>query len=93
MKQYLLIPIEEISKRISYLEREIDNNLGSVLADYDSHEKQILERLHQKGEIVEIENNELTDLFKEYSHSNTKQTFESFVVNEKGYKLIKITKQ
>lgn len=53
MKQYLLIPIEEISKRISYLEREIDNNLGSVLADYDSHEKQILERLHQKGEIVE----------------------------------------
>lgn len=83
MKQYLLIPIEEISKRISYLEREIDNNLGSVLADYDSHEKQILERLHQKGEIVEIEetlNNKFDQIIQEYC-------------NKQGYKLIKTIKQ
>ena len=83
MKQYLLIPIEEIDSRIKEIKREL----------YQDIKTNELNSLKSKGKIVEIENNKLTDLFKEYSHSNTKQTFESFIVNEKDYKLIKTIKQ
>lgn len=85
MKQYLLIPIEEIDD-ILYKLKESKQTFETI-----GRTKQ-LNSLKSKGEIVEIKNNKLTDLFKEYSHSKTKQTFESFVVNEQGFKLIKTIK-
>ena len=90
MKQYLLIPISEIDSRIEELNKIYKKQMflfGNSIADVNISE---LNSLKSKGEIVEIEDESLNELFKEYSHSNTKQTFESFVVNEKGYKLIKI---
>lgn len=86
MKQYLLIPISEIDSRIEELSKFETHPYNKSLIEE-------LNRTKSKGEIIEINNDILNDLFYEYSHSNTKQTFESFVVNEKGYKLIKIIKQ
>lgn len=92
MKQYLLIPISEIDSRIEELNKLYKKQMflfDNSIVDVNISE---LNSLKSEGEIVEIENNKLTDLFKEYSHFNTKQTFESFIVNEKDYKLIKTIK-
>ena len=63
-----------------------------ALKECNNEEYYHLGWLKSKGQIVEIKNKSLNELFKEYCHSNTKQTFESFVVNQKGYKLIKEVK-
>lgn len=52
----------------------------------------VIEHLERYAKLSES-NDKLNELFHEYSHSNTKQTFESFVVNEKGYKLYKMNQE
>ena len=54
MKQYLLIPIEEIDCRIEELEKE--RFYGSELnSDYRIGQQKTLKDIKSKGEIVEIE--------------------------------------
>ena len=70
---------------------DICENDSSLFGTFEKEEN-AKKWIKQKGEEYNENeaNGDLNDLFHEYSHSNTKQTFESFVVNAKGYKLIKL---
>lgn len=99
-KEYYLIPKELIDSRIEGLNKRIDEikylegwlankNQEYINKDSKVHE---LQSLTQQSKLVELSGNKINDLIREFLHSQTKQTFESYVNNE-GYKLIKtITK-
>lgn len=83
-EEELLDRIEEYKQEYNKLEGRDDGMQAALVNKWRE-----LESILSKGEKVTNESIALNDLFREYSHSKTKQTFESFVINHKSYKLIK----
>lgn len=91
MKQYLLIPTEEISKEIKNQVSKIPNYINDIEDSYIKGECEhiihLLQHLQSKGEVVKLDGNEtITELFHSTRPFGT--SIGEFI-ESKGYKLIK----